>query len=101
MTLLCREIFRINALPSTSLPGGIIFKISDGWVCTVCGYKSSRYKALRHYEAKHTLTAGYSCGFCQKVFKVEESRQRHMRQAHKLKISTKEIREMHGETSNL
>ena len=74
-----------------------MFKSSSGWICTLCGYKSDRYKVTRHIEGKHGNTAGYKCSICNTVLKTEEARQAHMKQVHLLQITFKEIRQMSGE----
>ncbi|XP_059089236.1 broad-complex core protein isoforms 1/2/3/4/5-like isoform X20 [Tigriopus californicus] len=72
----------------TSIPGTL------NSVCRICGYSSKFKNAIkRHVISKHTKVR-YPCQFCSKVCSIEWNRVCHYKIAHKLSLTTSQIRDM-------
>ena len=70
-----------------------------GWFCRGCDYQTQyRSQVVRHIEGIHVKLPRYACTLCDKKFTVKYARRMHYIQVHGMKLSSKNIDALAGDT---
>ena len=57
-------------------------KTSEGFVCSICSYKSRFRSFLLRHMSSHTKAKPYKCNYCQESYSQSSSLYVHMRKKH-------------------
>lgn len=74
----------------------------DGWICNICNFttKSTKQNMQRHILAIHINAKNFPCHLCEKTFSIENYRQKHYKNCHRLKLTLAQINSLHDTSSH-
>ena len=78
----------INAIFSSDVIDSLMINLGGGkWQCGKCEYLCSKINVQMHIEAKHVVSDGYICPYCDQLLKNKIALKNHLARKHKNPVS--------------